>query len=143
MRQKRRGQVLSEALERSFNVMVRIEARESGDVNAPGWDSDNARRGVQLVLSQASSRELQLAQDRNYPQPLTHIAYLEDIAELAIGSRMIETHYRTDTGRWQMISSTEAETVYLIIGRQRIAGMPEPRNQVKVYLHQVTASRGR
>jgi len=140
VRQRQRGQVLREMLQRDHNVRVRVQERETGDVNNPGWDTTIGRH--EMLLSQASTRDLQ-ARDREYSQPLTHVAYCDDHEDLLVGSRVTITAFRTDANAWNGLSADDPEYHYIIIGRREIAGVPEPHGQVKLELHRASASTGR
>ena len=142
MRQETVGGCLGELMAHSANVLVRVEAQETGDVNSPDWEITLASHAV--MLQQASAREQQLAQERaGYPQPLTHLAHCEDREELGIGARIVITHVKTETGRWRVWPADQIARRYLIVGRRDLSGIPEPTQQIRLELHQISATRGR
>jgi len=137
MRQARLGERLGSLLERDLNSRCTIATQATGDVDAPTWTP--TRHKVAALIVDASARDRQ-ARGEEYSHPLTHTAVCIDSEHLKIDCQISEAEVKTEAGDWEPVASAVRVT-YLILGKFKVNGMPEPRNQVRLDLWQVTGTR--
>jgi len=134
MRQATLGSLLSDLYDLDFTHRVRVETLETGDVNNPGWET--ALAAVDLQVQQISGQE-RVARAEDYSLRLTHIAFADATDEVVIGARLVETYQLDEHGVWQAVAAADAET-WIVLGKEKIRGLPEPWNQVQYDLNQMT-----
>ena len=134
MRQATLGSLLSDLYDLDFTHRVRVETLETGDVNNPGWET--ALAAVDLQVQQISGQE-RVARAEDYSLRLTHITFADATDEVVIGARLVETYQLDEHGVWQAVAAADAET-WIVLGKEKIRGLPEPWNQVQYDLNQMT-----
>ena len=134
MRQATLGSLLSDLYDLDFTHRVRVETLETGDVNNPGWET--ALAAVDLQVQQISGQE-RVARAEDYSLRLTHIAFADATDEVVIGAQLVETYQLDEHGVWQAVAAADAET-WIVLGKEKIRGLPEPWNQVQYDLNQMT-----
>ena len=134
MRQATLGSLLTDLYDLDFTHRVRVETLETGDVNNPGWET--ALAAVDLQVQQISGQE-RVARAEDYSLRLTHIAFADATDEVVIGARLVETYQLDEHGVWQAVAAADAET-WIVLGKEKIRGLPEPWNQVQYDLNQMT-----
>ena len=137
MRQATLGSLLGDLYDLDFTHRVRVEVQETGDVNAPGWETALAAYNLQVQQVTAYER---LAKAEDYTLRLTHIAFADATAEVVIGARLVETHQLDEHGEWQAVADADAEK-WIVLGKEKVRGVPEPWNQVQLDLNQMTPTR--
>ena len=136
MKQHTLGTILGDLYEGDFSHRVSVQLEQTGDVDSPGWDT--IVTGFDLQIQQASARD-RVARAEDYSMNLTHVGFANDDDYLAIGARLVETHRWAEDGTWVGVAD-EGER-WLILGKEKIRGLPEPWNQVRLDLHQLTPTR--
>lgn len=128
------GSMLTNFYARSATSLLRVDVQRTGDANFPAWDP--VASGIPALVVQLDARQRQSRSDA-YQSPVTHEAFCDDNADITIGCRVVVTHYRLENAIWSWLPSVE-QTTYLVRGKQRVPGMPEPHTQVRLDLNQVT-----
>jgi len=139
MRQATLGTALSGLWARSLTIKATIQVQVTGDLNAPTWV--DALVDFPLLLEEAEQYARQ-ATSELYTHPLTHVAYCRDAEELVIGCLVLETHVLRENRTWDGIGAADAREL-LVMGIERISGVPEPLDEVRLDLWERTATRGR
>ena len=135
MRQDSLGRTLTTLMTGSANVRVRVEAQETGDTNAPDWEL--VTRNLEMMISDLSSEE-RLAETAAYEARVTHEAFCVDSAYLKLGYRLVETFRKRETSLDLWWTADEPRT-WEIVGKRRLAGLPEPNDQVRLDLALISA----
>lgn len=135
MRQDTLGTMLDELMQGSASIRVRVEAQETGDVNAPDWVAVCHHVPMMIVDLGAEQR---LEQSASYEATVTHEAYCGDRDCLQIGYRLVETHRRYEGTMMGWVAVATPRT-WEIIAKQRLSGVPEPADQVRLSLSQTSA----
>jgi len=134
MRQATLGSLLTELYDLDFTHRVRVETLETGDVDAPDWET--ALACLDLQVQQITGQE-RVSKADDYALRLTHTGFCDATDELVIGCRIVETHHLDEQGSWVAVASADAEK-WLVLGKEKIRGLPEPWNQVQLDLNQMT-----
>jgi len=137
MRQATLGSLLTDLYDLDFTHRVRVETLATGDVNNPAWAT--ALAALDLQVQQLSGQE-RVARAEDYALKLTHIAFADTAAEVVIGARLVETHHVNEQGVWEAVAAADAET-WIVLGKEKIRGLPEPWDQVQYDLNQMTPTR--
>lgn len=137
MRQATVGSTLSTLYTRSATRLLRIDVERTGDADFQAWDP--VASGVPALVLQLNADQRQ-RRSEGYSNPVTHEAYCDDQDDLVIGCRVVETHVRQEGAVWSWLPVTE-QTTYTVLGKQRVEGMPEPHNQVRLDLNQRSATK--
>ena len=137
MNQQTLGTALEGLWTFTFNIKATVQIQQTGDTNNPTWVDRLA--DFPVMLEQAERYERQ-ATAENYTHPLTHIAYCRDAEELAIGCRLVETDMLRENRTWEPVVGTPRKL--LVMGIDRISGVPEPLDQVRLDLWEITPTRG-
>ena len=137
MRQETLGSLLGELYDNDFTHRVRVETLETGDVDAPDWET--ALVSMDLQVQQTSAQE-RIAKADDYTLRLTHTGFCDATDELVIGCRLVETYQLDEEGHWQAVADADAEK-WLVLGKEKIRGLPEPWDQVQLDLNQMTPTR--
>lgn len=131
------GSTLTSLYKRSATSLLRVDVQRTGDADFPAWDP--VVTGLTALVVQLDARQRQTRSEA-YQNPVTHEAFCDDHADLVIGCRVIETHHKLENALWSWLPSTE-QTTYLVRGKQKVPGMPEPHGQVRLDLNQVTPTK--
>jgi hypothetical protein len=144
MRQATLGGQLGDLLQHSATTRCSIERLEAADKDEPDWEPAGGSGDLATVdaLIAEGKSDRQSGNTPSYSHPVTHDGYCEDSADLVIGCRLVETHRRDEVGDWIAITSPEAQT-FLVLGKFRVLGMPQPWGQLHLHLWQMTPARGR
>ena len=135
MRQSTLGSELRDFYELDLNRWCRVEAQATGDLNSPTWATVKVRQ--ELLILPMSARERVTRADW-YQQTVTHSAYCEgDNTYLKIGYRLVEVRRKDEQGRWLLTPAAEV-TTWEILGKEKVPGLPEPFDQVRLDLAQVS-----
>lgn len=137
MNQATLGDLLADLYELDFTHRVTIEVQETGDVDAPAWET--AKEYWDLQVQQANAQE-RIAKAEDYEQRLTHMGFCNNDDNLVIGCRLVETYRLNEQGHWDSVAAADAEK-WLVLGKEKIRGLPEPWDQVRLDLHQITPTR--
>ena len=92
---------------------------------------------VQAVLVPADAREAEVAGE-GYAHIPTHQAVVEANEEVRVGYWLTETYYRDEGEAWRAIPTAEQRR-FLVLGVERVPGVPEPRNQWRLWLWEQTS----
>jgi len=137
MRQATLGSLLSDLYDLDFTHRVRVETLETGDVNNPDWAT--ALAALDLQVQQVSGQE-RVARGEEYALKLTHTGFANAADEVVIGSRLVETHHCNEQGMWEAVDADDAE-VWVVLGKEKVRGVPEPWDQIQLDLNQMTPTR--
>ena len=144
MRQRNLGDALGSLMLHSYDMRARVEQRVSTDTTEGEWEESIAN--LLCTVQDQSARERQ-GTDAVYTHPVTHVAYCDEDADLSIGDRLVMTWRMVATralwqrhGRRRWVAVTETER-YLVLGKHRVQGLPEPHNQIQLDLWQMTPTR--
>lgn len=137
MRQQTIGSFLGVLMTHSAYHRCRVETEETGDVNAPGWET--ALAAIDLSVQELTPRE-RVARADDYQPRVTHEGYCADATALSPGARLVETHRLHEDGSWQPVASATAQT-WQVLGKSYLPGVPEPHMQVRIDLHRMGPAR--
>jgi len=137
MRQATLGSLLGDLYDLDFTHRVRVETLATGDVNNPDWETALAALDLQVQQVTATER---VAKAEDYSLRLTHIAFADASAAVVIGSRLVETHHLNEQGDWDTVAAADAEK-WIVLGKEKIRGLPEPWDQLQLDLNQMTPTR--
>lgn len=142
MRQSSLGTALDTLMVRSYDMRASVERRVATDTTEGKWEE--TINNLLCTVQDQSARDRQ-ATEAVYSHPVTHIAYCDDDDDLSIGHRLVMTWRMRDrrrllrhTLRWTRVAESE---MYLVLGKSRVSGLPEPHNQVRLDLWQMTPTR--
>lgn len=143
MRQSSLGTALDTLMVRSYDMRARVEQRVATDTTEGEWEE--TIHNLLCTVQDQSARDRQ-ATEAVYSHPVTHIAYCDDDDDLSIGDRLVMTWRMRDNRRmlrraqyrWTRVVESE---MYLVLGKHRVSGLPEPHNQVQLDLWQMTPTR--
>lgn len=143
MRQSSLGTALDTLMVRSYDMRARVEQRVATDAGESEWEQ--SIHNLLCTVQDQSARDRQ-ATEAVYSHPVTHIAYCDDDDDLSIGDRLVMTWRMLDSRRmlrraqhrWTRVVESE---MYLVLGKHRVSGLPEPHNQVQLDLWQMTPTR--
>jgi hypothetical protein len=137
MRQHTLGSALESLLERSSQRRVRVEFLESGDTNAPDWETTLFE--YHLHVQELSVRD-RIERDAEYSPRQTHTGFGEYEDELTPGARLIETHRLRESGAWEPVMADDAQK-WQVLGVMYLSGTPDPQSQVELHLHRMAPKR--
>lgn len=142
MRQSSLGTALDTLMVRSYDMRAAVERRVATDTTEGEWEE--VIHNMMCTVQDQSARDRQ-ATEAVYSHPVTHIAYCDDDDDLSIGHRLVMSWRMLDrrrllrhTLRWTRVAESE---MYLVLGKHRVSGLPEPHNQVRLDLWQMTPTR--
>lgn len=145
MRQATLATELTDLLAHSTTTRCRIERLQSGDIPDPVYQEaagGSGEAGILDVLIVEGRADRQGGSTPSYSHPVTHDGYCEDNEYLVVGCRLVEAYRRDDVGDWVAITPPEAQK-FVVLGKFRVLGMPQPWGQVHLHLWQMTPTRGR
>jgi hypothetical protein len=119
------------------NVRVSIRKTEAAEEDYP--DALVVERGFEAVVYAMPMRD-RVARMDQYSNPLTHTCFCAAHEDLTHGCQLLETHRRTERGEWETIVAADAQT-YLVLGIERIPGVPAPYAQLRLDLWQMNAAK--
>jgi hypothetical protein len=142
MRQSSLGTALDTLMVRSYDMRASVERRVATDTTEGEWEE--TIHNLLCTVQDQSARDRQ-ATEAVYSHPVTHIAYCDDDDDLSIGHRLVMSWRMRDrrrllrhTLRWTRVAESE---MYLVLGKHKVSGLPEPHNQVRLDLWQMTPTR--
>ncbi|MFA5635271.1 MAG: hypothetical protein WC977_05135 [Anaerovoracaceae bacterium] len=142
MRQSSLGTALDALMVRSYDMRASVERRVATDTTEGEWEE--TIHNLLCTVQDQSARDRQ-ATEAVYSHPVTHIAYCDDDDDLGIGHRLVMSWRMRDrrrllrhTLRWTRVAESE---MYLVLGKHKVSGLPEPHNQVRLDLWQMTPTR--
>ncbi len=142
MRQSSLGTALDTLMVRSYDMRAAVERRVATDTTEGEWEE--TIHNLLCTVQDQSARDRQ-ATEAVYSHPVTHIAYCDDDDDLSIGHRLVMSWRMRDrrrllrhTLRWTRVAESE---MYLVLGKHKVSGLPEPHNQVRLDLWQMTPTR--
>ena len=148
MRQSSLGTALDTLMVRSYDMRAAVERRVATDTTEGEWEE--VIHNMMCTVQDQSARDRQAVSgrsaDASYMHPITHIAYCDDDDDLSIGHRLVMSWRMRDRRRllrraqyrWTRVVESE---MYLVLGKHRVSGLPEPHNQVRLDLWQMTPTR--
>ena len=143
MRQSSLGTALDALMVRSYDMRASVERRVATDAGESEWEQ--SIHNLLCTVQDQSARDRQ-ATEAVYSHPVTHIAYCDDDDDLSIGHRLVMSWRMRDSRRmlrraqhrWTRVVESE---MYLVLGKHKVSGLPEPHNQVRLDLWQMTPTR--
>ena len=142
MRQSSLGTALDTLMVRSYDMRASVERRVATDTTEGEWEE--TIHNLLCTVQDQAARDRQ-ATEAVYSHPVTHIAYCDDDDDLSIGHRLVMSWRMRDrrrllrhTLRWTRVAESE---MYLVLGKHKVSGLPEPHNQVRLDLWQMTPTR--
>lgn len=138
MNQATLGSLLTDLYDLDFTHRVDIELQATGDVDAPAWAV--TLEAFDLQVQQPTAQERLAKADDYGGMRVTHIAFCNDAEALVIGCRLVEKYRLDEQGHWDSVEAADAEK-WLVLGKEKIRGLPEPWEQVRLDLNQMTPTR--
>lgn len=133
---------LTQLLQDDLTSQVTVTQPGTGSINPADAAVSGATR-IPVLIVPAQSKDL-VARADVYDHKVSHQAVLDQSEEtearadaVKIGRFITETHQLQENRMWAAVATADQRT-FLILGIEPFAGLPQPRNQVRLWLWERT-----
>lgn len=126
---------LAQLLQDDLTSQVTVTQPGTGGINPADVAVSGATR-IPVLIVPAQSKDL-VARADVYDHKVSHQAVLDQTDSVKIGRFITETHQLQENRMWAAVATADQRT-FQVLGIEPFAGLPQPRNQVRLWLWERT-----